>query len=136
MATDDATGPGGLTDETMGIGVGIVAGTMFGMVGYTNLENLYAGAILGTLVGLGMTFMFPYVMPDEDERPPRLGAMPESGFHSGAAGIAITGGGFFFMAGMFTFTQVVPAVGLALGLVLLQYSVLSRLLPRGSLQNL
>jgi len=137
MATEEFPGISEAGRQKLGIGVGIVGGALFGMVGYVDHADPYAGAVMGLLAGVGLFFLVPYVVPPRNEE--RISSITDiqdpGGFHAGAAGVAVSGGGFFFMAGMFTFEQVAPAIGLALALTIVEYFVFLRVLPRGNIQN-
>ena len=137
MATEEFPGISAATRQKIGISVGLVGGGLSGMAVYSNLGDLPAGLVMTVLTGVGLYFLLPYVVPPRDEETGFLIAASEEtdGFHVGAAGVAVTGGGFFFMAGLFTFDQVVPALGIACVFALVEYLVFSRVLPRGHIQN-
>lgn len=111
------------------IGVGDVV--MFAIIGLLLFDDVIFGAIAGTLTGVGTVWFLSWSLGGSDDanrrgEPAGLTAQ----IHRGAAGAALMGSGIIAIALMFVREDPLFALGLGLGVAIVEYPILSRVLPK------
>ncbi len=126
MADDGPVGPAAVG--------GVAAVVTFGMLAYVTVllfDRIAVGVLVGALSGAGIFLTVPYTIRRGDPEYAR-DAHPNlaRSFHPGAAGYALSGAGVVALALLFVFETPLLPVAVALSLALVEYVVLSRVLPR------
>lgn len=94
-------------------------------------EQLAVGVVVGALSGVGTFLTVPYTFYRQNPEYARDAHQNlERSFHSGAAGYALAGSGVVALALLFVFDAARIPVAVALTLAMVEYVVLSRVLPR------
>jgi hypothetical protein len=129
--SDATTGEGSVGPAAVG---GIAAVVTFGMLAYVTVllfDRIAVGIVVGALSGAGIFYTVPYTIQRDDPGYAR-DAHPNlaRSFHPGAAGYALSGAGVVALSLLFVFETPLLPVGVALSLALVEYVVLSRVLPR------
>lgn len=110
------------------IGVGDVV--MFAIIGLLLFDDIVFGAIAGALTGVGTVWFLSWSLGsnDADSRAEPAGLTAQ--IHRGAAGAALMGSGIIAIALMFVREEPLFALGLGLGVAIVEYPILSRVLPK------
>lgn len=113
----------------------------FGVAAYLVTESALLAIVLASLTGVGTYFLFPWITSleettDAEEQPVDDGATGPTtagGFelHRGAAGVACETGAVLGFAAYFVLEEPLLAAGVGVGAALVEYPVLSLVLPEG-----
>lgn len=112
------------------IGLGEVA--VFTVIGYLLFENIGFGLVVGLLSGVGTVWFLAWTTAANQEGPVdrQVGtAGLTDRIHRGAAGAGLMGAAVVAIAMMFVLEDVLFAVGIGLGLAIVEYPILSRIFP-------
>ncbi|WP_135365393.1 hypothetical protein [Halosimplex halophilum] len=113
---------------------GVAAVVTFGMLAYVTVllfDRTALGVVVGALSGVGIFYTVPYTIRRGDpEYASDAHRNLARSFHPGAAGYALSGAGVVALALLFVFEDALLSVAVALTLALVEYVVLSRVLPR------
>lgn len=117
---------------------GLVTLAALAGAGFVATESPLASIAAGALTGAGTYLMLPYTIRraavengdrSEDDMSGEE-TLARGGFHPGAAGYALSGSGIVVLAVMFVVEDPLLAVPAGVAIAVLEYTVLSRVLPR------
>lgn len=118
---------------------GVAAAVTFGTLAYVTVllfGQLAVGVLVGALSGVGIFYTVPYTIRRGDESYVREEHQTLSrSFHPGAAGYAFSGAGVVALALLFVLDEALLALLLAVTLAMVEYVVLSRVLPRAGVSS-